>query len=438
MGILTSLWLGSLMLPSFLFPALFFCLIGLVLSGVILLARKFFIKEHPCKLTINNNDALSKTVISGKSLLATLSDIGIAIPSPCGGKATCKQCKVRIVKNADAPLETDRGTFTKQQLQQGWRLSCQTKVQHDLGLEIEERYLHASTWEGTVVSNDNVATFIKELVVRIDPKTPIPYKPGGYLQITVPPYKTNSSDWKATMAPEYYSDWEHFHLFDTEIDYRQLAPASTNKAYSLASHPAEFPLIKFNVRIATPPIVEGRPQPEIPWGVCSSYIFSLKPGDVISVSGPYGESFMIDDDRPLVFLIGGAGSSFGRSHILDLLLEKHTKREISLWYGARSLKENIYQDEYEQLEKQFPNFHYHLVLSNPLPEDIAAGWDKNDPIKTNLLFQAFELGMLKQLENPEDYLYYVCGPPLHNSSILKLLENYGVERSSIILDDFGS
>ena len=331
-----------------------------------------------------------------------------------------------------------RGTFTKQQLQQGWRLSCQTKVQHDLGLEIEERYLHASTWEGTVVSNDNVATFIKELVVRIDPKTPIPYKPGGYLQITVPPYKTNSSDWKATMAPEYYSDWEHFHLFDTEIDYRQLAPASTNKAYSLASHPAEFPLIKFNVRIATPPIVEGRPQPEIPWGVCSSYIFSLKPGDVISVSGPYGESFMIDDDRPLVFLIGGAGSSFGRSHILDLLLEKHTKREITLWYGARSLKENIYQDEYEQLEKQFPNFHYHLVLSNPLPEDIAAGWDKNDPIKTNLLFQAFELGMLKQLENPEDYLYYVCGPPLHNSSILKLLENYGVERSSIILDDFGS
>lgn len=429
-------WLSNV--TFILVSCIVFCLIGLVLSGVILLARKFFIKEHPCKLTINNNDSLSKTVISGKSLLATLSDIGIAIPSPCGGKATCKQCKVRIVKNADAPLETDRGTFTKQQLQQGWRLSCQTKVQHDLGLEIEERYLHASTWEGTVVSNDNVATFIKELVVRIDPKTPIPYKPGGYLQITVPPYKTNSSDWKATMAPEYYSDWEHFHLFDTEIDYRQLAPASINKAYSLASHPAEFPLIKFNVRIATPPIVEGRPQPEIPWGVCSSYIFSLKPGDVISVSGPYGESFMIDDDRPLVFLIGGAGSSFGRSHILDLLLEKHTKREITLWYGARSLKENIYQDEYEQLEKQFPNFHYHLVLSNPLPEDIAAGWDKNDPIKTNLLFQAFELGMLKQLENPEDYLYYVCGPPLHNSSILKLLENYGVERSSIILDDFGS
>ncbi|AHK63516.1 NADH:ubiquinone reductase (Na(+)-transporting) subunit F [Chlamydia avium] len=415
-----------------------FSIIGLMLSGIILIARKLLIKKCPCKLKINNDDSLTKTVNSGSVLLSSLLDSGIAIPSPCGGKATCKQCKVKIVKNADSPLETDLATFSKKQIEQGWRLACQTKVQHDLSLEIEERYLHASSWEGTVISNNNVATFIKELIVSIDPNHPIPFKPGGYLQISVPPYQTQTSDWKQTMDPQYYNDWEKFHLFNTTINNSSLEPNSANKAYSLASYPAELPLIKFNIRIATPPIINDAPNPNIPWGICSSYIFSLKPGDKITVSGPYGESFMQDNARPLIFLIGGAGSSFGRSHILDLLLDKHSQREITLWYGARSLKENIYQEEYENLDKKFPNFHYHLVLSEPLPEDIASGWPKNDPEKTNFLYRAFELGQLSKLSNPEDYLYYVCGPPLHNSSILKLLDNYGVERSSIILDDFGS
>ncbi|WP_201456368.1 NADH:ubiquinone reductase (Na(+)-transporting) subunit F [Chlamydia sp. 17-3921] len=428
-------WLSSL---YFIFISCFvFCIIGLILSGIILLARKLFIKVHPCKLTINDDESLSKTVSSGKTLLVTLLDSGISIPSPCGGKATCKQCKVRIIKNADNPLETDRATFTKQQLEQGWRLSCQTKVQHDMHLEIEERCLHAASWEGTVISNENVATFIKELIISIDPNKPIPYKPGGYLQISVPPYMTNTSDWKQTMAPEYHSDWETFQLFNKTIDNSLLVSGSANKAYSLASYPAELPIIKFNIRIATPPLVDGKPDPEIPWGVCSSFIFSLKSGDKITVSGPYGESFMKEDDRPVIFLIGGAGSSFGRSHILDLL-KKNTKRDLTLWYGARSLKENIYQDEYEKLAETHSNFHYYLVLSSPSSEDIASGWDKDDLTKTNFLFRAFELGQLNKLDNPEDYLYYVCGPPLHNSSILKLLDNYGIERSSIVLDDFGS
>ncbi|BAE80902.1 Na (+)-translocating NADH-quinone reductase subunit F [Chlamydia felis Fe/C-56] len=429
-------WLSGLYFISI--ASLVFCVIGLILSGVILISRKLLVKIHPCKLKINNDDSLTKTVDSGHSLLSSLLDSGIPIPSPCGGKATCKQCKVKIVKGADQPLETDRATFSKRQLEQGWRLSCQTKVQHDMNLEIEERYLNASSWEGTVVSNDNVATFIKELVVSVSPEHPIPFKPGGYLQISVPAYKTNTSDWKQTMAPEYHSDWERFNLFNQIIDNSLLESGSANKAYSLASYPAELPVIKFNIRIATPPFINNAPSPNIPWGVCSSYIFSLKPGDKITVSGPYGESFMKENNRPLIFLIGGAGSSFGRSHILDLLLDKHSTRDITLWYGARSLKENIYQEEYEKLEKDFPNFHYHLVLSEPLAEDIASGWDKNDPEKTNFLFRAFELGQLSKLSNPEDYLYYVCGPPLHNSSILKLLDNYGVERSSIILDDFGN
>ena len=269
-------WLSSLY-PIFVASAAF-CTLGLVLVAVILLSRKFLIKVHPCKLRINNDDSLTKTVDSGKTLLSSLLDSGIAIPSPCGGKASCKQCKVRITKNADEPLETDRSTFSKQQLEQGWRLSCQTKVQHDLGLEIEERYFNASSWEGTVVSNENVATFIKELVLSIDPSRPIPFKPGGYLQISVPPYKTNTSDWKQTMDPQYYSDWETFQLFDKVIDHLSLEENSANKAYSLASYPAELPLIKFNIRIATPPFVNRAPDPTIPWGVCSSYIFSLKPG----------------------------------------------------------------------------------------------------------------------------------------------------------------
>lgn len=224
---------------------LVFCGIGLILSWIILIARKLLIKVHPCKLKINDDEALTKTVESGRTLLSSLLDVGIPIPSPCGGKATCKQCRVKIIKNADAPLETDRATFSKRQIAQGWRLACQTKVQHDLSLEIEDRYLKAASWEGTVISNHNVATFIKELIVSVDPAHPIPFKPGGYLQITVPPYKTCSSDWKQTMDPKYYDDWERFHLFDQVIDNSLLEMNTMNKAYSLASYPAELPTVKY-------------------------------------------------------------------------------------------------------------------------------------------------------------------------------------------------
>ncbi|WP_213318050.1 NADH:ubiquinone reductase (Na(+)-transporting) subunit F [Chlamydiifrater volucris] len=428
-------WLQDLYVV--MIAGLIFSCIGLSLTVIILAAKRLFVKVRPCKLRINEDDSKTKVVDSGQSLLSALLSSGIPIPSPCGGKAACKQCKV-CIKNADTPLETDKSTFSKKQLTEGWRLSCQYKVQHDLDLEIEDRYLNATTWEAEVISNQNVATFIKELVVKVDTNTNVPYKPGGYLQITVPPYKTNTSDWKRTMDPQYFSDWEHFHLFDTTVDYSFLGEHEIQRAYSLASYPKESPILKFNIRIATPPFVNDSPKEDIPWGICSSYIFSLKPGDKILISGPYGESFMKDDERPLIFLIGGAGSSFGRSHIMDLLKDKNSSRDITLWYGARSLKENIYEKEYRELEAAFPNFHYHLVLSSPLPEDIQSGWDTKDPIKTNFLFKAFELGQLSKLDNPEDYLYYVCGPPLHNSSILKLLDNYGVERSSIVLDDFGS
>jgi Na+-transporting NADH:ubiquinone oxidoreductase subunit F len=415
-----------------------FMIIGIILTLMILYTKKKLVRTDACVLRINENPSLSKTVSGGQTLLAALSTQGIPVPSPCGGKATCKQCRVQILEGAGDPLETDKATFTKKQLQEGWRLSCQFKVKHDLHLHIEEHHLSVKEWIGTVISNENVATFIKELIVELSPNMYIPYRSGGYLQFHVPPFKTNTSDWKNTMDPKFYSDWEKFGLFGQTIDFSHLAQNEVIRAYSMASYPAEGEILKFNIRIATPPFIKGQLVPNIPWGICSSYTFALNKGDEIRMSGPYGESFMIEDDRPLVFLIGGAGSSFGRSHVLHLFRTENTKRHVDFWYGARSMKENIYQEEYERLQQEFNNFRYHLVLSEPLSEDIAAGWPKSDPLKTNFLFKAFELGQLNNMEEPEEHLYYVCGPPLHNVSVLKLLDDYGVPRQNIVLDDFGS
>lgn len=410
--------------------------IGVGLAAMILFTRAKFVSTAKCRLDINSDPALEKNVAGGGTLLLTLTNQGIPVPSPCGGKATCKQCRVKILEGAPEALETDKATFTKKELAEGWRLSCQAKVKHDMKLHIDPHALSVKEWRGKVVSNKNVATFIKELVVEVPEK--INYKAGEYLQFHVPPFKTNTTDWKQTMEPQYFTDWEKYKLFNHEIDFSHLVPGEVIRAYSMASYPGEGTKLIFNIRIATAPFIKGELAADIPWGICSSYTFGLKPGDEVVLSGPYGESYMINDNRELVFLIGGAGSSFGRSHILHLFKTEHTKRKLTLWYGARSLKENIYQDEYEELEKQFKNFSYKLVLSEPLPEDIAAGWPQKDPIRTNYLFKAFELGQLKQMEYPEECLFYVCGPPLHNKSVMKLLDDYGVPRKSIILDDFGS
>lgn len=418
------------------FAIVAFTAIGLGLAAMILYTKAKLIGSAECKLVINEDDENAKTVAAGTTLLSALSANGIPIPSPCGGKATCKQCKVQVLGGGGDPLETEKGTFSKRQLKEGWRLSCQCKVKQDIHVHVEEHLLDVKEWIGIVISNENVATFIKELVVQV-PEA-IPYKSGGYLQFHVPPFSTDTSQWKATMKEEYWPDWDKFHLFGQQIDFSHLPHGEVIRAYSMASYPAEEKLVKFNIRIATPPFVGNAPNPKIPWGICSSYTFSLKPGDQVRLSGPYGESFMIHDARPVYFLIGGAGSSFGRSHILHLFRTEKTTRNVAMWYGARSLRENIYQDDYEQLAKEFPNFSYHLVLSEPLPEDLAAGWPKDDPTKTNFLFRAFEEGALKKLQEPESCLYYVCGPPLHNKSIMKLLDDYGVPRENIVLDDFGS
>lgn len=415
-----------------------FVLIGLGLAALILWARAQWISTAPCRIWINENEGLTKEVASGGTLLETLMKAGIAVPSPCGGKATCKQCKVRVVQGGGQVLEPDKATFSKKELSCGWRLSCQCKVKGDLKVLIPEELLEVKEFQGKVLSNQNVATFIKELVVELPEGMEMHYRSGSYLQFHTPPFKTNTSDWKKTMDPKFYTDWEKFRLFDQVVDFSDI-PGSVIRAYSMASYPAEGRILKFNIRIATPPFVQGK-LADLPWGICSSYLFSLKPNDTLRLSGPYGESFMKNDERELVFLIGGAGSSFGRSHILHLFHTEKTKRKVSLWYGARSLKENIYEEDYRKLAAAFPNFSYHLVLSEPLAEDLAAGWPsaKEDPIRTNFLFKAFEQGQLKLMEAPEDCLYYVCGPPMHNRSVMKLLDDYGVARENIVLDDFGN
>lgn len=412
-----------------------FLVIGVGLASMILFTRAKLISTEMCKIAINDDESMTKEAQAGTTLLGALSSQGIAIPSPCGGKATCKQCRVQILEGADEALETDKSTFSKKELKAGWRLSCQSKVKHDIHVHVEEHCMDVKQWTAKVISNENVATFIKELVVEVPED--VPYRAGGYLQFHVPPYKTNTEEWKQTMEDRYYEDWEKFNMFGIEIDQSNL-PDGLIRAYSMASYPAEGRKIMFNIRIATPPFADNRPDPSIPWGICSTYTFGLKPGDECQLSGPYGESFMIDDDRDLYFLIGGAGSSFGRSHILHLFNTEKTKRNVQMWYGARSAKENIYQEEYEDLEKKHKNFDYNLVLSEPSEEDIAAGWPVDDPLKTAFLFKAFEQGALKALESPEDALYYVCGPPMHNASVMKLLDDYGVPRESIVLDDFGS
>lgn len=415
-----------------------FVVIGLALTIMILFTKKKLVRTAPCQIRINEDEALTKTVPGGQTLLSALTGVGIPVPSPCGGKATCKQCRLQVLDGREAPLETDKGTFNRKQLEEGWRLSCQLKVKHDLHVHIEERYLEVKEWAAKVISNANVATFIKELVVELPEGEEVPYRSGGYLQFHVPPFKTQTNEWKETMDAKYYADWEKFGLFGRTIDFSHLAHGEVIRAYSMASYPAEGRILKFNIRIATPPFIKGELVEKIPWGICSSYTFGLKPGDKVRLSGPYGESFMIHDKRPLVFLIGGAGSSFGRSHVMHLFKTEKSDRQVDFWYGARSLKENIYQDEYEALDQEYTNFRYHLVLSEPLPEDLEAGWAKDDPLKTNYLFKAFELGQLKKMDEPEECLYYVCGPPLHNSSVLKLLDDYGVPRENIVLDDFGS
>lgn len=402
-----------------------FIIIGCALSILILIVKSWLSGAENVAVDVNGE---TKDAQLGDTLLTVLLTHDIKVPSPCGGKATCKQCKVQVLDNSVAPVESDKATFTRTELQEGWRLSCQTKVRKKIKVKVPESCLHVQEIVATVLSNCNVSTYIKELVVKLS--NPIDYKPGAYLQCIVPAFCTNTSSWG--VDDQFIAEWDKYGMNNVDISFQP--EDNFIRAYSLASYPAEGDIIKFNVRIASPPIG----QMHKPWGVCSSYIFSLKKDDTVKLAGPYGESFMKDTDQELIFLIGGAGSSFARSHIMHLFRTERTKRKVTLWYGARSLKENIYQKDFSDLDREFDNFTYNLVLSTPGDDDIKQNWPINDKTKTGYVFQAFEIGQLKKLKEPDSCLYYVCGPPLHNISVIKLLDEYGVYEDNIVLDDFGN
>jgi Na+-transporting NADH:ubiquinone oxidoreductase subunit F len=361
------------------------------------------------------------TSATGKKLLGTLADADIFVPSACGGGGTCGQCRVKVLKGGGELLPTEASLISKREAREGERLACQVTVFQDLEVLVPDDVFGVKKWECTVRSNRNVATFIKELVLELPPGESMEFRAGGYVQLECPPHDLSY----ATMEidPVYRPDWEQYRLFELESHVNE----PTTRAYSMASYPEENDIILLNVRIATPP--PGK-QGKVPPGIMSSYIFNLKPGDKIVASGPYGEFFARETDNEMLFIGGGAGMAPMRSHIYDQLKRLHSKRRISFWYGARSLREAFYIEEFDRLAAQHGNFTWHLALSEPLPED---NWSGPVGFIHEVLYEHY----LKDHPAPEDCEYYLCGPPLMIAAVTHLLDDLGVEKENVLFDDFG-
>ena len=391
--------------------------IGLV--AIILVARSKLVSTGDVMITINDNPDQSIQVTAGGKLMNTLADAGIYLPSACGGGGSCQQCRCVIRSGGGDILPTEASAFTKGEVKEGWRLSCQVAVKQDMNIEVEPELFGVKRWECEVVSNPNVATFIKELTLRLPEGENVDFRAGGYVQLEVPPHVVKFEDFD--VEEEYRSDWERFGFFNLESKVEE----TVVRAYSMANYPEERGVVKFNIRIATPP-----PGTELPPGQMSSYTFNLKPGDKIAVFGPFGEFFAKESENEMVFIGGGAGMAPMRSHIFDQLKRLNSKRKISFWYGARSLREVFYEDEYDQLAQENENFEWHLALSDPQPEDDWQG-------KTGFIHNVVLENYLKDHPAPEDVEYYMCGPPMMNAAVIKMLKDLGVEDENIMLDDFG-
>lgn len=401
-------------------------ILGVSLFTAIILALVFVILAARAKLvsagdvTININHEKNITVPAGGKLLQTLANNGVFLASACGGGGTCAQCKCIVKSGGGSMLPTEETHFNKRQAREGWRLSCQTPVKQDMEIEVPEDVFGVKQWQCTVESNPNVATFIKELTLRLPEGENVDFRAGGYVQLECPAHHVKFKDFD--IQPEYRGDWEHFKFFDLESKVDE----PVVRAYSMANYPEEKGIVKFNIRIATPP-----PRTQgLPPGKMSSYVFSLKPGDTITVYGPFGEFFAKDTKAEMVFIGGGAGMAPMRSHIFDQLKRLKTDRKMSFWYGARSLRELFYQDEYDGLAAEFPNFEWHVAMSDPQPED---NWTGPTGFIHNVLYENY----LKDHPAPEDCEFYMCGPPMMNAAVIKMLKSLGVEDENILLDDFG-
>ncbi len=395
-----------------------FTIVVMLLVVVILLARARLVSSGDVHIEINGDPQRSITVPAGGKLLNTLADAGIFLSSACGGGGTCAQCKCQVIEGGGSMLPTETGFFTRGQAKDNWRLSCQVAVKQDMKIQVAAEFFGVKQWECRVRSNDNVATFIKELVLEIPAGESVDFRAGGYVQLEVPPHVVNYKDFD--IGKEYRSDCEQYGLFKLVSKVSD----TTTRAYSMAKYPDEKGVIKFNIRISTPP-----PGTNFPAGKMSSYVFNLKPGDKIKVIGPFGDFFAKDTDAEMVFIGGGAGMAPMRSHIFDQLRRLKSKRKISFWYGARSLREMFYEEDYNMLAAENENFEWNIALSDPQPEDNWSGL-------TGFIHNVVLENHLKNHPAPEDCEYYMCGPPMMNAAVIRMLKELGVEDENIALDEF--
>ena len=396
----------------------FFTGIIVLLVGIILVARDKLVPQGNIKLLIN--DERTVEVPTGGKLLTTLAENGLFIPSACGGGGSCAQCRVRVESGGGDILPTELNHITKREAKEGERLSCQVAVKQDMKIHIPEHVFGVKKWECTVRSNHNVATFIKELVLELPEGEHVNFRAGGYIQIECPPHDVNYKNFE--VEERFRDEWDKFNIWQ----YTSKVPEKVERAYSMANYPEEKGIIMLNVRIASPP----PRQPDVPPGKMSSYIFNLKPGDKVTISGPFGEFFARETEKEMVFIGGGAGMAPMRSHIFDQLRRIKTQRKMTFWYGARSLREMFYVDDFDMLAKENDNFTWHVALSEPKPED---NWSGYTGFIHNVLYENY----LKNHKAPEDCEYYMCGPPMMNAACIKMLLDLGVERKDIMLDDFG-
>jgi len=391
----------------------------LILVVIIQISRFALVNTGDVKIVVNDDKENSLLVPAGNTLLSALASKSVYLPSACGGGGTCAMCKCQVLEGGGDILPTETGLLTRGEQKTHWRLACQVKIRQDMKIHVPEEIFNIQKWECTVRSNRNVATFIKELVLELPAGENLDFTAGGYIQIYIPPYELRFKEFD--IQEKYHPDWNNFHLWDLQASNDE----EIFRAYSMASHPAEGNIVMLNVRIATPP-----PRTDgIPPGIASSYIFNLKPGDRVTISGPYGEFFAKDTDREMIYIGGGAGMAPMRSHLFDLFHTKRTTRKVSFWYGARSLRENFYEEDFAAIEKEFPNFSYHIALSDPLPEDNWTGL-------TGFIHQVLSDEYLKDHPDPGEVEYYMCGPPLMIDAVDRMLYELGVERETIAYDSF--
>ncbi len=401
-----------------------FLVIVLMLVSLLLFAKAKLLPSG--EVNLNINDEKDMVVEPGSTLLTTLGNNKILLPSACGGGGTCGMCKCQVTDGGGEILPTEKPYFSRKEQQNNYRLACQVKVKQDMKIEIPKEIMGIKKWECEVVSNHNVATFIKEFVVRLPEGETLDFRSGGYIQIDVPKINVQFKD--MDIEKEYHEDWDKFNMWGLEMK----NPEETYRAYSMANHPAEGNIVMLNIRIATPPWDRAKNGfMNVNPGICSSYVFSRKPGDKVMVSGPYGEFFIQDTKREMMFIGGGAGMAPMRSHIFDQFKTQNTDRKATFWYGARSKREIFYEDEFIDLEKKHDNFSFNIALSEPMKED---NWEGYVGFIHQVIFDEY----LKNHEEPEDIEYYLCGPPMMNDAVQKMLYDLGVPDEMIEFDDFGS